>query len=97
MGVVFNARQVSLNRLVALKMILRGHFAHPKEVQRFKTEAEAAAGLAHPNLVGIYEVGEHQGAALPQHAARHRQQLGLMRRPITSCYRCRQSETIEVR
>ncbi len=61
MGVVYRARQISLNRTVAVKMILSGHFASRETVRRFLLEATATAQLQHPNIVAIHEVGEHEG------------------------------------
>ena len=61
MGVVYKARHIELNRLVALKMVLAGVHVGPRELARFRSEAAAVAALQHPNIVQVYEVGEQDG------------------------------------
>ena len=61
MGVVYKARQTDLGREVAVKMVLSAHLASPEALERFQDEARAAAGLAHPNIVTVYEAGQIEG------------------------------------
>ncbi len=61
MGVVYQARHLQLDRVVALKMILAGGHAGAAEMERFRVEAQAIARLQHPNIVQVFEVGEHDG------------------------------------
>src|SRR2546421_236094 len=61
-GVVYKARQTGLDRVVAIKMLLGGHFAGQIALRRFRTEAQTLAQLRHPHIVQIHDIGSHQGS-----------------------------------
>ena len=76
MGVVYLARQINLDRNVALKRVLTREHANPAQLARFRNEARAVAQIRHPNIVQVHEVGEHDG--LPYIA------FGMSRSPPTA-------------
>jgi serine/threonine protein kinase len=61
MGIVYKAKQTSLNRVVALKMLLEGGLAGQETLERFRAEAQVLARLQHPNIVSIYDINEYEG------------------------------------
>jgi WD40 repeat protein len=61
MGVVYRARQVSLDRMVAIKLLLLGRYSSAESIERFRREAQSIAALRHPGIVAVHEVGEHDG------------------------------------
>ena len=85
MGVVYKARHLKLNRIVALKMIKAGAHADGEDIARFRAEAEAVARLQHPNIVQIHEIGESGGQ--PYFAA------GVLRPPAAWTANCRASSS----
>jgi len=86
MGVVYRARQLKPNRIVAIKMVLAGQLASQEEIERFFAEADAVGHLDHPGIVRVYEAGEHDGIHyiameyVPGHELGHR----VLRGPLSS-------------
>jgi serine/threonine-protein kinase len=87
MGIVFRARHLRLNRLVALKMLLEGAYAGPQDLARFLQEAEAEAGLRHPHIVQVHDVGENgRGSPVGQHRCGARESCRKLRSETRASY-----------